>query len=387
MTASEMRADECAQPFEDVVLQEGVQTISLVATNLTSSQASGLSHAVGEWNGCGGTVTNFTMGGPGELAIGVNYNDRRPTSEECSGQGPCACFDWNIDWDATRQKWVISGGTVQLFKTNKYGGSCESNSIAAMNGRITHELGHVLGLDDTSSGCAGRPMKQGETGGESVGAEDCTGAQEAQALANPSGGGDDDDPLNQDCTGGGCSPILIDLDRRGFKLSSWQDGVRFDLDADGDLEHIGWPTGSDAFLALDRNANGLIDDGSELFGNFTEQPSSDEPNGYIALAIFDDLWNGGDLDGWITPADSVFAELRLWFDVNRDGLTDPGELRGLSEAGIVRLSLSYLTSRSRDRHGNEFRYSAQVDLDQGVTRSIDVFLVTASYRRRAAGAP
>ena len=66
-------------------------------------------------------------------------------------------------------------------------------------------------------------------------------------------------------------PIIVDTANDGYHLTSVEDGVRFDLDADGTPELVAWtrPGSDDAFLAIDRNGNGRIDDGTELFGNHT----------------------------------------------------------------------------------------------------------------------
>lgn len=108
-------------------------------------------------------------------------------------------------------------------------------------------------------------------------------------------------PPDPDCETG-CSPLLIDLGGDGFDLTNLEDGVQFDIDADGQEDRISWTDrfGDEAFLALDRNGNGTIDDGSELFGDSTAQPPSEEANGFRALAVYDVPALGGNGDGWIS---------------------------------------------------------------------------------------
>ena len=183
-------------------------------------------------------------------------------------------------------------------------------------------------------------------------------------------------------TGGGegpteGSPIVIDADRGGFRFTDLSGGVRFDLDGDGAAEAISWlaPGSNDAWLALDRDGDGSIGSGAELFGNFTPQPPTDAPHGYLALAVFDTPAEGGDGDGAITAADAVFDALRLWIDADHDGVSQPGELHPLAAAGVRALDLGFVESRRRDPHGNQLRYTSRVDLHRGTTQATDVFLL------------
>jgi hypothetical protein len=157
-------------------------------------------------------------------------------------------------------------------------------------------------------------------------------------------------PYNCSCV---LSPLLIDTAGNGFDLTDPDGGVAFDLNPDGRLENLAWTRyrSDDGFLALDRNGNGQIDDGNELFGSATIQDRVPKPNGFNALRRFDE-----NEDEAITLDDSVFSRLVVWIDANHSGRTEAGELFSLRSLGVREVSLKYHESRVTDANGNIFRY-------------------------------
>ncbi|PLK71645.1 hypothetical protein C0V73_05890 [Rhizobium sp. TH135] len=127
-------------------------------------------------------------------------------------------------------------------------------------------------------------------------------------------------------------PIILDLDKNGFAFSSIDNGVTFDIDADGNADQIAW-TSDDGILAYDVDGNGLIDNGSEIFtpdfngGKFA--------SGVAALASLD-----SNKDGKIDASDDAFSKLQVWVDADNDGISDEGELSSLSANGVASISLT-----------------------------------------------
>lgn len=165
-------------------------------------------------------------------------------------------------------------------------------------------------------------------------------------------------------------PLIIDLGETGIELRSLEHGVNFDLDNNGFSEKTAWIGTEDGFLALDRNGNGSIDNGGELFGDqVILKDGSKSESGFEALAELDD--NG---DGIIDNKDSAFANLRVWIDANHNGKSDSNELKTLNETGIISISLEHSEVSIVDEEtGARIAESASVTINKnGAVSTVDI---------------
>jgi hypothetical protein len=155
-----------------------------------------------------------------------------------------------------------------------------------------------------------------------------------------------------------CSPIVINFGNGDCQLSGADAPVFFDLAATGQPFHVGWTAlGADeAFLCLDRNGDGSITNGTELFGSVTPlRDGSRAGNGFVALADIDD-----NHDGVIDNRDGVWQQLLLWRDLNHDGISQSNELTRIADSDVTAIDLNFHWSGRRDRWGNVFRYQSTV---------------------------
>jgi len=178
-----------------------------------------------------------------------------------------------------------------------------------------------------------------------------------------------------------CSPIVVDLNRDGIKLGPAGVGVYFDVNADGVTDHVQWVRrqGDEAFLVADHNGNGIVDDGSELFGMGTALllEGGTAPNGFVGLAQYDSLALGGNDDGLITREDSIWPKLHLWIDSDADGVSTTTEIRTPQDLGLTAFETIPKSRRYTDAAGNIIPFFAWATFGKlhKKTLMVDVFFV------------
>ena len=165
------------------------------------------------------------------------------------------------------------------------------------------------------------------------------------------------------------SPLVLDLAGTGLNLKALSSfSPYFDLSATGFEAKSSWIGKGTGLLVLDRNNDGKINDGTELFG--TAGGSAD---GFAALRLLDT--NG---DGLISAADAQFNDLRVWVNPEGDGIAYPGELLSLTSLGIVSINLA-ATASTQVIAGDAIKLVSTYTLANGTTRTIaDAWLTTSA---------
>jgi hypothetical protein len=180
------------------------------------------------------------------------------------------------------------------------------------------------------------------------------------------------------------SPVVLDLDGNGVQTIDAQHGVQFDLNGTGVQSQVGWVSAGDGLLVMDRNHDGHINDGTELFGTATKLANGHRAgDGYTAMNAEDS--NG---DGKLSQADATWDQLRVWVDADSDGSTDLGELLTLDQLGIIELDLNAQRGTEMD-NGNLLGLVSSYTTDDGKSHDMaDVWFAkdqTATTAQTVAG--
>lgn len=307
LCSSRAQASDCTKGGLDTVIRNDIWE----SGPLTATEEAYTRRSNSWWYTCGGQLR--------VNAFIVNYGP---------GQNQWGYVDATIRWNQSVQPGSVHSVSQHWFN---WGGPSEY--------RFTPDLNDYETIHQVNGG---------------GGTCDPTGTNEMNCIAD----GGTWDPYGCSCS---YSPIVILLTPGArYDLTSVRDGVMFDYRGDGVREHTAWtvPGESEGLLALDRNGNGQIDSGEELFGDFTRLRNGERAdNGFQALA---DLDPEASLDGMIDRGDSVYQSLRLWVDQNHNGISEPEELLTLPQAGIEAISLAYSKSGRRDENGNVLSYEGHI---------------------------
>ena len=170
------------------------------------------------------------------------------------------------------------------------------------------------------------------------------------------------------------SPLMLDLNGDGVHTSSLADGVKFDSDGTGQMTFTGWSDGKDGFLVLDLNSDGTINNGTEMFGNSTKlaDGQTKAKDGFEALRQYD-----LNHDNLIDANDAVFANLKIWVDANKDGVSQSEELHGLADIGVHAMKLSAEVAHTLDNGNVLSQVSSWVDNRGQEHAFVDVTFATS----------
>ncbi len=309
----------CSNGTEGYPTPRNVSNIGVTGEGISDFN---LGQAANGWNSaCNTAKMPYTRVGSGDVQVRVK--------KFTGNSGRASCGDWTPQKDPNTGK--LKGGTIRLWDKAMSGGRVFTCNVVDT---LKHELGHVLGLKH--SGCAGTIMgparhKNYVLQPRTIEPEFCFDAEANWWTAAEQQAADIQWCFNKqdECY----SPLIVDLGKNGLKLSNRNQGVWFDINADGAADLTGWVKGEDPLIVWDFDSSGEIEGGQELFGSFSGFWPDIPLNGFSALSRLDWEENGGNADGMFSAADEAFSLLHLWYDDNADGKTNPGELVPL--AGVV----------------------------------------------------
>lgn len=170
------------------------------------------------------------------------------------------------------------------------------------------------------------------------------------------------------------TPLLIDLDGDGITTLPIEHGIKFDYEGDSNPINTGWASKNSGFLVIDKNNDGIVNSGQELFGDHTRLPNGViASDGVMALTALDSNY-----DGLIDDRDSVWSELKIWQDLNSNGISEGNELQSLIDIGLKNINLSFTKDSIIDEHGNIHEFNSTVVWEDGRTTDITDVLFRVS---------
>lgn len=198
-----------------------------------------------------------------------------------------------------------------------------------------HRDGDEDGTEMSSGATEDAEDSEGE---DSEGASE-TGAPEDAGSSGGSEGGEEPE-------GESITPLVLAFRGEAVQFNT---AVAASFDLTGTMSVVtDWPSSTTPWLALDRNGNGKIDDGGELFGSATLLPSGEPAsNGFVALRELD-----SNADGRVDATDAEWGRLLVWSDVNSDRVSTANELSLAGARELVAIDLGYSVDRRCDTRGN-----------------------------------